>query len=807
MNSVAHYNVYFEMAGAIILSIIYAYLKVIYPKKSVSLQKYSRMFAVLIVANILDIVSAVMNEYATSFSNIFLMIFNTLYFCSIIVLQISYFEYVLTFLNKDIKKWIKILNAAVLGIYLILLIVNIFTGWIFYFNEASVYSRGPLYFVVYATVVYYMAIGYFVIFTNKVSVSGRKLFSVIFFTIMQIAGSALQIFVFPNTLLTCFTASIALIAILFAIETPDYAKLMETMEELEKNKKELELMKDAAIAAQHEAEEANRAKSSFLASMSHEIRTPINGMLGMNSIIMKEVSDTRILEYAKNIDNAGNGLLSIINDILDFSKIESGKMELAPVNYDLSNVLSSCYNMEFLPAREKGLELYFENNPTIPCDLFGDEVRIRQIITNILNNAVKYTEKGMVVLTADWERIDDYNMELMISVKDTGIGIKEENIDTIFEAFERVDLKKNRNIEGTGLGLGITKKFVDMMGGSISVESEYGVGSEFTVRIPQRITGKHVLGDFARYVHISSDDAMEVFSRFKCPKGRILIVDDVALNLKVLKGLLKESELTVDEALSGKECLELLKENTYDLILLDIMMPEMDGVETLNAMRSMNDVFNVNTPVIALTADAIQGAREKYIKEGFTDYLSKPVREQELNEMLIKYLPDEALMVFDVTMEQDAKAITDDEDNTEGHSEVPSADSSSAAPSSVAPSIREEKSALEKRFPFLDVKSGLTYCLNDEEFYESIVREFSASNKYDDIQTYYDVMDIDNYVILVHGVKSSALTIGATYVSELAKKLEYAGKADDKDYIKKNHYIFMREYGELLDNLDEVYGR
>lgn len=788
------YNVHYDIAALAFLFIVFVYMNLMYPKKSVTMIKYRRIIVFLMLAIISDVISSITITYASNVPNWANMFVNTFYFGVSFFLEFSYLEYVSAYLGGKVNKNVILSSKILLGVYLTLLFVNLFWPLVFYFNENHEYCRGPLYYGINVILFYYIIMGFVITVINRKTITKRQFGSFIFFTIMEIAATIIQTFIAQEVLIMLFISSATMIVILFALETPDYQNLTSTLEELRKKQQELELANDAAISAQLDAEKANRAKSAFLASMSHEIRTPINGVLGMNSIILKQAKDPQILEYARNIDNAGNGLLSLVNDILDLSKIESGKMELSPVQYDLSTVLSACYNLEFLKARDKGLDLLFENNTTIPCDLFGDDVRIRQIIVNLLSNAIKYTAEGTVVLTADWEKIDDYNMILIISVKDTGIGITPDNVEHLFDAFARVDEKRNRNIEGTGLGLKITKQFVDMMHGTIHVESDYGIGSEFIVRIPQRIAGRGILGDFANYVHISKEETIDTFSRFKCPTGKLLVVDDVSLNLQVIEGLLRETQMRVDKASSGVECLEKVKAETYDIILLDHMMPGMDGIETFRKLKMMGDVFNRRTPVIMLTANAIRGAKEEYLAEGFTDYLSKPVREQELNEMLIKYLPPEMITVEEVTIGLE--------------NGVPEEKKFEAMPVVFdALSVSDDaKSEFSKRFSFLDVDTGLMYCMNNEEFYESIIREFRSSNKYEEIQEAFDRCDLKNYSVNVHGVKSSALTIGANKVSELAKNLEFAAKAEDVDYIKGNHYVFMRAYGELLDNLDEVYG-
>ncbi len=403
------------------------------------------------------------------------------------------------------------------------------------------------------------------------------------------------------------------------------------MEELEKSQVAL---KEALV----KAESADRAKSDFLANMSHEIRTPINAVLGMNELIMRESTEDTVQEYAANVADAGHALLSLINDILDFSKIEAGRMELAPAEYEVSGLIRELNNMISVRCKDRNLEFKIKNNPDIPKTLYGDEVRIRQILINFLTNAVKYTDKGFVLLDVDFERTSDKGIDLVVAVKDSGIGIKPEDLPALFENFKRVDLEHNRKREGTGLGLSITKSFVQMMGGSIDVASVYGEGSTFTVRIPQTIVLDEPMGIFEPG---ALHRRKKYEASFEAPEGRILVVDDIATNLMVMKGLLKQTKVCVDTALSGKDCLKAVAENKYDMVFLDHMMPGMTGVETMELISKDRSHPNQDTPVIMLTANAIIGVREEYIGMGFTDYLSKPIQAAELEEMLKKYLPKE----------------------------------------------------------------------------------------------------------------------------------------------------------------------
>lgn len=397
------------------------------------------------------------------------------------------------------------------------------------------------------------------------------------------------------------------------------------------------------IELKEDAERANEAKSSFLANMSHEIRTPINAVLGMNEMILRESDSDTIKEYALNINNAGKTLLSIINDILDLSKIESGKMEIVEADYDVRWLLADIENMISMRAEAKNLVFTIEADETIPTVLHGDEMRIKQCIVNLLTNAVKYTQKGSVCLRLDKTDNKDGSINLWVSVTDTGMGIKEEELHKLFESFIRLDLTRNRNVEGTGLGLNITKKLVGMMGGNLTVESVYGKGSTFSFVIVQQVVNAEGIGDYRSGLKKIMEAALKPVKSFTAPTATILSVDDNRVNLAVVKGLLKKLKVQCDSALSGEECLQKAIQKDYDIILLDHMMPEMDGIETLQRLQQTEKWKKHQPVVIALTANAVAGAREEYLRVGFTDYLSKPIDSVKLEALLERYLPPEKL--------------------------------------------------------------------------------------------------------------------------------------------------------------------
>ena len=539
------------------------------------------------------------------------------------------------------------------------------------------------------------------------------------------------------------------------------------------------------------AESANEAKSEFLANMSHEIRTPINAVLGMNEMILRESIKARRLTaeqpeealesfeqigtYAAEVDSAGRSLLTIINDILDFSKIEAGRMELVKGRYRLSKLLNDVSNMIAYKAREQGLEFTLETDENLPENLFGDAGRVREVITNILNNAVKYTEKGYVRMKVHARDLIGSTIRLVITVEDSGIGIRQEDMDRLFTKFERLDMHRNSTVEGSGLGLVITRRLLDMMAGTISVESEYGKGSVFTVTIPQRVA----LGEPAAEVQmIPAEERAEYREAFRAPDATVLIVDDTKMNLTVTASLLKDTEVRINTALSGAEAVALAEKNTYDVILMDQRMPGMDGTEALRRIRDLKDNPNSKTPVICLTADAIDGARERYIAEGFTDYLTKPVEGRKLEETLMKYLPAEKVMRIEVPAEKLPVSFGDG-----GDSEP----------------LREAG---------IDPETGLFYCQGDQKLYHTLLREYERDyqERAEALHRNFEDENWKDYGIYVHSLKSTSRMLGAQELSEMAAALEAAAKAEDGDTIRRGHASVLARYETTVNAIREYIG-
>ena len=616
------YNIYFEVASIpfVLIMILFHYIK--YNNNTVVNRRF-RVLAWLSFACIfLDSLTAVTITYYTRFPLTANILLNTLYFALTIYTSYYFTVYVQTVISDDFKPFLpnRIIAVGILSACFF----NIFFGYFFYFDKETGYAHGSWYIIILATSYYYILYTVGILIKHRKLLDTSKLISAFSYVFALVMPNVIQLLINPHILLLGFGISLALFIILFSLETPDYQRLTKTMTELDD--------------AREEAIRANQAKSVFLSQMSHEIRTPINAIMGMNEMICKECKDEQILEYATAASDSANSLLVIVNDILDFSKIEAGKMEIVESEYEVASLLMDAYNMTSARAKDRELVMDVICDPDIPASLKGDMVRIRQIILNLLTNAIKYTDDGTVTLELSGEPIED-KFELIIQVRDTGIGMKPESIEKLFTKFQRFDMKRNQTVEGTGLGLAITKQLIDLMNGSIEVESTYGEGSCFTVRLPQTIVDHTPIGDYrVRYKQIGKDSGKDNLT-FTSQNANILVVDDVKMNLIVFKNLLKDTGAKIDTCLSGPECLKLLQKNQYDMIFMDHMMPNMDGIETFQEMQKLQDNLNKQTPVIMLTANAISGMEEQYLSQGFHGYLTKPIDSNKLRQLLLKYLP------------------------------------------------------------------------------------------------------------------------------------------------------------------------
>ena len=678
------YNIDYEIFGLLVMLIILVFFKLKFDRQTESEKSFLRLGVVIVVALIMDMGSAITISIGGPKMAVFNLLFTTAYFAVELYMGMFFIDYILVSAYGVPHKNTRICLNIFGLLYILSLFLNMFHGFYFEFDfTTGEYIHLQLYDLLYLVPSILILYAIFLVFYHRKRFVLKQWLSVCSFVLFVVIGLLFQALVNPNIYLTFGLVTISYLMIVFTLETPDYRKLMETMDELDIARKDAE-------ESRKEAERANQVKGDFLANMSHEIRTPLNSILGFDELILRE-TDGDIMQYASNIKLSGQTLLSLINDILDFSKIESGKMEIIPVEYELKNVITDLVLMITPRAEEKELKIRCDIDENLPVMLCGDDVRIRQVITNLLTNAVKYTESGEVVLSVklcekpsafgginiepdemhagsedgcvnnksenDGAGVpDSENVEkttgrkkvarIRFSVKDTGIGIRPEDRQALFNAFQRVDEKKNRNIEGTGLGLAITVRLLELMDSSLNLESEYGKGSDFYFVLDQPVVDEKPIGAFSVSEEGAGRTVEITRESFNAPDARILVVDDMMLNLVLFKKLLKNSGMTIDLAESGDAAIEKMKECDYDIIFLDHLMPGMDGIETLKKAVSEGGLDKDNTPVVALTANAISGAREMYISEGFTDYLTKPIEIKQLMAMLMKYIPADKIKML-----------------------------------------------------------------------------------------------------------------------------------------------------------------
>ena len=522
--------------------------------------------------------------------------------------------------------------------------------------------------------------------------------------------------------------------------------------------KQQEILEEARI----EAQSANKAKSAFLANMSHEIRTPINVMLGMNEMILRESESEEIRQYAKSIERSGGYLISLINNILDISRIESGKMEIEEGKYELRQLLDEVMLIAEKQAEQKSLKMNLIFDKTLPAYLIGDVIHIKQILLNLINNAVKYTKEGQIDIKVSK---NEEEMKLIFEVKDTGIGIKEENLPVLFDAFMRVDSKKNKKIKGTGLGLAIAKQLAEQMDGMIWVESVYGKGSSFFVQLPMKKVSD---GKISNVEWKETDERKR--RSFVAPQAKILIVDDNPENLMVTRSLLKRTAVFVDTAASGEECVHKVRQNVYDLILLDYMMPQMDGIDTI---RELKKDVQFHIPVIALTADVTKGIEQTFLREGFCAYLSKPVMWSKLEDLLIKYLRDDLVFIREDLKEE--QKIKDEE-------------------------FKQLKGQLKEND--IKIEEGLRLLDGDFMQYRKLMEFFTEyqeeyMRQMQQLMTQKEVK-VDEITRMMHTLKSNAKAIGAIHLYEIAKEMEDRGKQKDMEYIMSAYDLLKLEWGRVF---------
>ncbi|MCR5336996.1 MAG: response regulator [Lachnospiraceae bacterium] len=802
-----------------------------------------RLFSGLIILSIIDLIFDMVTVYTVNHADEIPVIVNrichVIFVSTIASILFVIYMYIQTLAYKEFRFkpiWLIPLVVAIIAVAVLPF------GW--ETSEYGNYSSGPFLTAAFASAYIYFFLSIFTMIRRRKYMEKKSLQAISISLSSLIIVTLLQGLFFPALLITHIGLTIINVALFYTVESPDAELIRMLADEREK------------------AQSANQAKTVFLAQMSHEIRTPINAILGMNEMILRS-ADPSIKEYSQNIDDAGKTLLALINSILDFSKIEDGKMEILSIAYETTSVISNLVHSVSDRAKKKGLDLNLEIDPELPTIMIGDDVRLTQIIMNLLTNAVKYTERGTVTLIMKNAGRTGNFLNLYVEVKDTGIGIRQEDLGKLFDVFQRIDEKRNHSIEGTGLGMSIVSRLLHMMNSKLNVESTYGEGSSFSFTIRQQIEDATPIGDInEKLTHGKKDSHLRV--SFRAPDADILVVDDNSMNLKVAKNLLSLYSITPDLAGSGLEAIEKIKSKHYHLICMDHMMPKMDGIETLHKMQDEH-LLPKDTVVLMMTANAVVGAKEQYLAEGFSDYISKPIELEKMEQKLKKLLPQELLLppaesdapggseagrIQSTALQQgsgndpahilnskpksnlavseimtfEPQSDTDGSDgimtfepqgDTDGSDGImtfePQSTESSGAPAgayakgsvqtSDATVLQNKLRALD-----LDIHSALLYCGGSMDFYTELLSDFanSAPQKGKALQTFLNNGQVREYQTAVHALKSTSKTIGAAALSDQARVLEDLAAKQDMDALLRLHPAMLRAYLELTEKLKNI---
>lgn len=569
----------------------------------------------------------------------------------------------------------------------------------------------------------------------------------------------------------------------YIIIVTDLSERIRTVQKLEK--------------AIEEAEMANKSKSIFLANMSHEIRTPMNAIIGFSELTLKMDLEPQVREYVEDIKVSSKNLLAIINDILDVSKIESGKMELVCGDYYAANLFNDVFLIIQGQAKKKGLEFQMTVTPDIPNKLYGDKIRIRSVLINLLNNAVKYTKQGTVSLDVNVLKKEEDRVTLEFKVTDTGIGIKQEEQDRLFESFSQVDIRVHYGEEGTGLGLAIAKGYITLMGGEITVQSVYGEGSVFTVVIEQKIVETELMDKS----YVKENEVQDEFSigKIRVSGVRVLVVDDNRINLAVAGSSLEFYGFMVDTASSGKEAIERCRQNRYQMVFMDQMMPEMDGVEAMKQIRKLDSYYDFGgeCKIIVLTANAVSGVRGQLMQEGFDEYLGKPINFKQLERLISRFLPKENIQI---------ESVPDEEQTVVKQEESVQQAEKKNLPPSVRTTADAEQQELAEMLPQVNTAQGILNCGGQLKNYFNILQVVyrEGEKQLEELRNLQEQQDYTNYTIKIHALKGTALNIGAGQIAEMARAQEKAGKEGNTSYIDAHMEEVQQEYRHLLKQIQAV---